>query len=119
MLILGITFKENCPDTRNSKVNDIILRLNEFGIRPLVADPWADPADAKQEYGVELIDWTKVHDADCVVFAVAHDVFRTVTKEQLDMCFKSAENEQKVIIDIKSILNRDDYRSEEYRFWRL
>ena len=119
VLILGLTFKENCPDTRNSKVNDIIQRLNEFGIEPLVSDPWADPADAMREYGVELVDWTEVRDADCVVFAVAHDSFKTITREQLDTLFKTAENEQKVVIDIKSILPREDYASEEYRFWRL
>ncbi len=119
VLILGITFKENCPDTRNSKVNDIILRLNEFGIHPLVADPWADPADAKREYGVDLVDWTQVKDADCVVFAVAHNDFKSVTREQLDGIFKQADGEQKVVIDIKSILNREDYASDEYRFWRL
>ena len=119
VLILGLTFKENCPDTRNSKVNDIILRLKEFGIEPLVSDPWAGPADAMREYGVELIDWTEVRDADCVVFAVAHDSFKTITREQLDKLFKTAENEQKVVIDIKSILPREDYASEDYRFWRL
>ena len=119
VLILGITFKENCPDTRNSKINDIILRLNEFGIQPLVSDPWADPSDAKREYGVDLVDWTRVKDADCVVFAVAHNNFKTITREQLDRIFKNAEGEQKVVIDIKSILNREDYQSDEYRFWRL
>ena len=119
VLILGITFKENCPDTRNSKVNDIILRLNEFGIRPLVSDPWADPADAKREYGVDLVDWKEVKDADCVVFAVAHNDFKAITREQLDGIFKSAAGEQKVVVDIKSILNREDYASDEYRFWRL
>ena len=119
VLILGITFKENCPDTRNSKVNDIIQRLNEFGIEPLVSDPCADPADAKREYGVDLIDWKSVRDIDCVVFAVAHDVFKTITRDQLDKLFRTVPDEQKVIIDIKSILNPDDYRSDDYRFWRL
>ena len=119
VLILGITFKENCPDTRNSKVNDIILRLNEYGIQPLVSDPWADPADAKREYGVDLTDWKDVRDVDCVVFAVAHDVFKAISKTELDQLFKTVDGEQKVIIDIKSILNREDYSSEDYRFWRL
>ena len=94
-------------------------RLNEFGIRPLVSDPWADPADAKREYGVDLVDWTQVKDADCIVFAVAHNSFKAITRQQLDGIFKNAEGEQKVIIDIKSILNREDYQSDEYRFWRL
>ena len=119
VLILGITFKENCPDTRNSKVNDIVQRLNEFGIVPLISDPCADPADAKREYGVDLIDWETVRDVDCVVFAVAHNVFKTITREQLDELFRTVPDEQKVIIDIKSILNPDDYRSDDYRFWRL
>ena len=119
ILILGITFKENCPDTRNSKVNDIILRLNEFGIQPLVSDPWADPTDAKREYGVDLIDWKDVRDADCVVFAVKHDIFKAISKRELDQLFKTVDGEQKVIIDIKSILNREDFSSEDYRFWRL
>ncbi len=119
VLILGITFKENCPDTRNSKVNDIIQRLNEFGIEPLVSDPCADPADAKREYGVDLIDWQTARDVDCVVFAVAHNLFKTITREQLDGLFRTAPDEQKVIIDIKSILDPDDYRSDDYRFWRL
>ena len=119
VLILGVTFKENCPDIRNSKVNDIILRLREFGIEPLTADPWADPAEAKREYGLELTDWTKVRDADCVVFAVAHNDFRAITREQLDRIFKTAEGEQKVLIDIKGILPKEDYQDPEYRFWRL
>ena len=119
VLILGITFKENCPDTRNSKVNDIILRLNEFGIQPLVSDPWAAPADAKREYGVDLVDWKNAKDVDCVVFAVAHNDFKSITRQQLDGIFKNADGEQKVVIDIKSILNREDYASDEYRFWRL
>ena len=119
VLILGITFKENCPDTRNSKVNDIIQRLNEFGIQPLVSDPYADPADAKREYGVDLVDWENVRDVDCVVFAVAHNSFKTISRDQLELIFRTVPGEQKVIIDIKSILDPDDYRSEAYRFWRL
>ncbi len=119
VLILGITFKENCPDTRNSKVNDIIQRLNEFGIQPLVSDPYADPADAKREYGVDLVDWENVRDVDCVVFAVAHNSFKTISRDQLELIFHTVPGEQKVIIDIKSILDPDDYRSEAYRFWRL
>ncbi len=119
VLILGITFKENCPDTRNSKVNDIIQHLNEFGIQPLVSDPYADPADAKREYGVDLVDWENARDVDCVVFAVAHNSFKTISRDQLELLFRTVPGEQKVIIDIKSILDPDDYRSEAYRFWRL
>ncbi len=119
VLILGITFKENCPDLRNSKVNDIILRLNEFGITPYVSDPHADPAEAMREYKVQLCDWQDLHDLDCVVFAVAHNEFKSITKSQLDALFRNAPGEQKVVIDIKSILDREDFKSDEYRFWRL
>ena len=95
------------------------MRLKEFGIDPLVADPWADPADAKREYGVDLVDWTQVRDADCVVFAVAHNDFKAVTRDRLDAIFRTVPGEQKVVIDIKSILDRSQYASEDYRFWRL
>lgn len=119
VLILGITFKENCPDQRNSKVNDIILRLNEYGIEPYVSDPHADPAEAEREYKIKLCDWQTLKDLDCVVFAVAHNEFKHITKAQVDALFRNVPGEQKVVIDIKSILNRSDYASEEYRFWRL
>lgn len=119
VLILGVTFKENCPDTRNSKVNDIILRLNEFGIQPLVSDPWADSMETKREYNIDLVDWRTVRNADCVVFAVAHDVFKSIRKEEIDLLFREVRGEQKVVIDIKSILNREDFAGSDYRFWRL
>ncbi len=119
VLILGITFKENCPDLRNSKVNDIILRLNEFGIQPYVSDPHADAAEAMHEYNVRLCDWRTLKDLDCVVFAVAHNEFRKISKAQIDAIFRNVPDEQKVIIDIKSILDRNEYPAEAYRFWRL
>ncbi len=119
VLILGITFKENCPDLRNSKVNDIILRLNEFGIRPYVSDPHADAAEAMHEYNVRLCNWQTLKDLDCVVFAVAHNEFRKISKAQIDALFRNVPDEQKVIIDIKSILDRNEYPAEAYRFWRL
>ena len=79
MVILGITFKENCPDTRNSKVNDIIKRLEEYEIVPEVTDPWADPEIAKHEYGVDLIPFNSVHEADCIIVAVGHKEFRSLS----------------------------------------
>ena len=83
VVILGITFKENCPDTRNSKVNDIIKRLKEYEISPLVTDPWADPEIAKREYGVDLVGFDQVKDADCVIVAVGHKEFRSLSMIQL------------------------------------
>lgn len=119
VLILGITFKENCPDTRNSKVNNIILRLNEFGIQPVVVDPCASSLDAKREYGVDLVPLASVKDVDCVVFAVAHKQFTDISMAELDGMFKTVPDQQKVVIDVKSILDKKAFASDEYRYWRL
>ncbi|MFR3310316.1 MAG: nucleotide sugar dehydrogenase, partial [Christensenellales bacterium] len=78
VVILGLTFKENCPDTRNSKVNDIIRRLGEYGIEPIVVDPWASERDAVREYGVHLTELSEVSGADCEIVAVAHNEFRAL-----------------------------------------
>ena len=78
VVILGLTFKENCPDTRNSKVNDIIRRLGEYGIEPIVVDPWASERDAVREYGVHLTELSEVSGADCVIVAVAHNEFSSL-----------------------------------------
>ncbi|MBR1709153.1 MAG: nucleotide sugar dehydrogenase, partial [Clostridia bacterium] len=88
VLILGITFKENCPDTRNSKVEDIIDRLNEFGIDPIVVDPYASEEDAMREYRVHLQSLDSVSDVDCVIVAVAHDTFKALTLDKIDALFK-------------------------------
>ncbi len=117
--ILGLTFKENCPDTRNSKVEDVIQRLNEYGIEPLVVDPWANKEDALQEYGVRLTELNEVQDVDCVVFAVAHDEFKAMTFEEIDRLFVNSDNSQKIIIDVKSIFDKKELDKSEYRYWRL
>ena len=76
VVILGLTFKENCPDIRNSKVADIIKQLNKYGIEPVVVDSWANEKEAKIEYGVTLTAIEDVSDVDCVIVAVAHNEFR-------------------------------------------
>lgn len=119
VVILGITFKENCPDTRNSKVADIIKRLNEFEIEPVVVDPYADPVDAKNEYGVDLVPFDMINDADCLVFAVAHNMFRDMTMEQIDGMFGEYSNKEKVIVDVKSILNKNKIEKNGYSYWRM
>ncbi|WP_047983556.1 nucleotide sugar dehydrogenase [Ornithinibacillus californiensis] len=119
VVILGITFKENCPDTRNSKVSDIINRLNEYEIEPIVVDPYADPSEAKHEYGVDIVPFDMINDADCLVFAVAHDIFRDMTVEQMDEMFVDSPNKEKVIVDVKSILNKEDIEERGYSYWRL
>ncbi|WP_226678990.1 nucleotide sugar dehydrogenase [Mesobacillus jeotgali] len=119
VVILGITFKENCPDTRNSKVSDIIKRLNEYGIEPIVVDPQANILDAKQEYGVKLVAFDEVENADCLVFAVSHDEFKNMTIEEIDKLFKECPNEEKVIVDVKSILNKSEIKKSGYKYWSL
>ena len=120
VVILGLTFKENCPDTRNSKVVDIINRLKEYEINPIVTDPWADPAIAEHEYGVKLTDWKDVPRADCVVVAVGHSEFRDMSTMRLKALFKSElPDEEKVLIDVKSLYRLDELRASGMRFWRL
>ena len=117
--IFGLTFKENCPDIRNSKVEDIIKRLKEFGIQPLICDPWVNKAEAKKEYDVELCEVEQVAEMDCLVFAVGHDQFKNFDYATIDKMFKKMPNKQKIIIDVKSILDKDYFLSAGYSFWRL
>ncbi len=117
--ILGITFKENCPDTRNSKVEDIIKRLREFGIDPAVVDPIADANEAKQEYGIDLVELDSIKDADCIVFAVPHKELRALTWEQIDSMFCSCSNCEKIIIDVRSIFDKKELEARGYSYWRL
>jgi UDP-N-acetyl-D-galactosamine dehydrogenase len=119
VVILGITFKENCPDTRNSKVADIIKTLNKYSIEPIVVDPQANKEDAMYEYGVDLVEIDNVRDADCLVFAVAHDEFKSIDIKQIDELFKDCPNEEKVIIDVKSILDKVALDKMGYSYWRL
>ena len=120
VVILGITFKENCPDTRNSKVVDIINRLKEYDINPIVADPWADATVAKHEYSVDLVAWEDVPKADCVIIAVGHNEFRSMSVMQLKTLFKDEiPDEERVLIDVKSLYRMDELKASGMRFWRL
>lgn len=119
VVILGLTFKENCRDIRNSKVEDIIHHLREYGIYPVIADPLADKEDAKHEYNIDLTDFGHIKDADCVVLAVAHDEYKKLTIADLDNLFIKADNKEKVIIDVKSILDKKSILANGYRYWRL
>lgn len=119
VVILGLTFKENCPDIRNSKVEDIIKRLAEYGIKPIVVDPWASERDAMHEYGVVLTKLEEVKDADCVILAVAHDEFKNLSLEEIDKLYAAGINAEKVLIDVKSILNKKETELFGYRYWRL
>ena len=120
VLILGITFKENCPDTRNSKVVDIINRLKEYDINPIVADDWADKEIAKHEYGVDLVEFNNLPKADCVIVAVGHNEFRSMSTMQLKELFKdNLPDEEKVLIDVKSLYRQDELVASGMKFWRL
>lgn len=115
--ILGVTFKENCPDVRNSKVEDILRRLGEYGVSPVVCDPQADAWDAKRVYGVDLVDIEDLEDLDCLIIAVAHEAFRSMSAGDYQRLFRQVPDDEKVLIDVKSILNPGAFAS--YRLWRL
>jgi nucleotide sugar dehydrogenase len=119
VIILGITFKENCPDTRNSKVVDIINRLREYDIFPIVSDKWADVKVAKQEYGVDLVDFELLPKADCVIVAVGHNEYRSMSTHQLKRLFKDVADDEKVLLDVKSLYRMDELKASGLRFWRL
>ena len=120
VVILGITFKENCPDTRNSKVVDIIDRLKEYEINPIVTDSWADAAVAKHEYGVDLVDFDKLPKADCVIVAVGHNEFRSMSTMQLKALYKdNLPDNEKVLIDVKSLYRKDELDASGMKWWRL
>ncbi len=117
--ILGLTFKENCPDTRNSKVDDIIKRLNEYGIEPIVVDPWASERDAMREYGVRLTAMEDVKDVDCLIVAVAHNEFKALSLDQIKAVYKKSKDEEKVLVDVKGLYRVDDLNASGMTYWRL
>ncbi len=119
VVILGLTFKENCPDTRNSKVNDIIRQLGTYGITPIVVDPWANEQDAMREYGVVLASMEDVHDADCIIVAVAHDVFRAIGLEEMKGLFRAVPDDEKVLLDVKGLYRVEELKASGMRYWRL
>jgi len=117
--ILGFTFKENCPDTRNTRVIDIVNELEEYGITPMIADPEADAEEAKHEYGIEFDSVENIKEMDAIVVAVGHDQFLNLTQEDFNKIFKDGSNESKVLLDIKGILDRKEYEVAGYKYWRL
>lgn len=116
--ILGFTFKENCPDTRNTKIIDIYKELKEYGITAVIADPAADADEAKRLYGIEFVDMSEIKDCDAVILAVAHEQFKSLTTDDFDKMFKNSDNKN-VLIDIKGLLDRKEYENAGYIYWRL
>lgn len=120
VVILGLTFKENCPDIRNSKVNDIVKTLNGFGISPIIVDPWADREEAKREYDITITSIEDIKAADCVVVAVAHNDFKNMSIEKMKQLYRKSSSEKgKVLIDVKGIFNIDVLENSGLNWWRL
>ena len=119
VVILGLTFKENCPDTRNSKVDDIIKRLAEYEITPVVVDPWASERDAMHEYGVTLTKLEDAKDADCVIVAVAHNEFKALSLDDIKGLFKKGDDAEKVLIDVKGLYRVSELKASGMKYWRL
>ena len=114
--ILGFTFKENCPDTRNSRIIDIVNELREYGIEPIVADPVADAKEAKWLYGIEFVGQDTIKDMDAVVLAVAHDEFKGLDMNFFGGLYSAGT---KVLVDVKGMLDRKAYEEAGYEYWRL
>jgi UDP-N-acetyl-D-galactosamine dehydrogenase len=114
--ILGFTFKEDCPDTRNSKIFDIVNELREYGIEPYLTDPVADANEAKRLYDVEFVGMDEVKNMDAVILAVAHKEFKSLTMKDVDSFFGEG---QKAFLDIKGVFDRDEYEKAGYVYWRL
>ncbi len=119
VVIMGLTFKENCPDTRNSKVADIVKQLNTYGINPVVVDPWASEYDAMKEYGIQLTNLDEVDNADCIIVAVAHNEFKALNLERIESFYKNGPNSRKVLIDVKGIYEINDLKKSGLLWWRL
>lgn len=117
VLIMGLTFKENCPDLRNSKVEDIIKELKEYNVKISVVDPIADKNEAKREYNVELEKLENIKDLDAIILAVGHDEYKEIDLKDLEKYYLNKEN--KILIDVKGIIDKEEASKLEYNLWRL
>lgn len=118
VLVLGLTFKGNCPDTRNTKVIDILNELGSYEIHTSVYDPVADKAEAKREYGIDLVSKAELKDFDAVLVAVDHDDFKEYSVEDIKAMY-SGKNENKILFDVKGIYNKDEFEKAGFNYWRL
>ena len=114
--ILGFTFKENCPDTRNTRVIDIITELREYGIEPIVCDPCADADEAERLYGIRLMPLEDVNRADVVIVTVAHREFADMKVEAFESMYRDG---MKIMIDVKGIYDKRQFVDSDYIYWRL
>jgi UDP-N-acetyl-D-galactosamine dehydrogenase len=113
--IMGVTFKENCPDVRNSKVLELIEELNEYEIETVIYDPVADQDELKHESEVELSDKEDLIDLDAVIFAVAHNEFKDLTIDEIDKFFL----DEKIMIDVKTMFEEEKMKDKGYTYWNL
>ena len=116
VLVMGLTFKENCADIRNSKVIDIVHELQEHGLKVVIWDPVADAHEAHEEYGVTMVaDWQTVPRVDAVVVAVAHTHIKALSPAELVTAFGVGTP----VIDIKSVFDRAAFAAAGLPLWRL
>lgn len=118
VLVLGLTFKGNCPDTRNTKVIDILNELGSYEIHTSVYDPVADKAEAKREYGIDLVSKAELKDFDAVLVAVDHDDFKEYSVEDIKAMY-SDKNKNKILFDVKGIYDKDEFEKAGFNYWRL
>ena len=114
--IIGFTFKENCPDTRNTKIFDIVTELREYGIEPVITDPIADKDEAKRLYGIDFVNIDEIKEMDAIIFAVSHEQFSSFTMDDLDRFYTKGK---KILLDVKGVFDRKAYEQAGYIYWRL
>lgn len=120
VVILGITFKEDTPDIRNSKVFDIVKKLNEYGVTPVFSDPLVDKKEAKEVYGVNVLELEEIKDMDCVIIAVPHREIKSLSLEAIDSLYnQKLDNSSRIIIDVKSTLDKKVVENLGFNYWRL
>jgi UDP-N-acetyl-D-galactosamine dehydrogenase len=115
--VMGLTFKENCPDIRNSKVADLVKELQEWGVKVIVNDPWADASEVQREYGISLSDISAVNPVDSLVVAVGHEEFRGLSPEKLKSYCTTLH--QPVIGDLKSLFDQHELSRVGFTVFRL
>ncbi len=115
--ILGLTFKENVPDLRNTKVVDIVAELCEFRMRVLVCDPMVSAGEARQEYGLTMASMDEMRDLDALIVAVGHDAFKSLSLETLATWFRPSVDP--ILIDVKALYDRRAAEAAGFRYWRL
>ncbi len=120
VLVWGITFKENCSDIRNSKAADLIAKLRTYQINPIVTDEWADLESVREMYGIELVPFEKLPPADCIIVVVGHQRYQSLSTEQLLKMYKTdLPDNEKILLDIKSLYSLEELNASGLCFWRL